>query len=99
MRVLGGIEQGHVGMLRADAAQTVHCGIGVELGDVTRAEFGESCGIVAEPCAADSAIISVIAAKALPSTSRESLSPSMPLPFMKYTNNAAVQRLLPSENG
>lgn len=51
MRVFGGVEQGHVGMLRADAAQIVHGGIGVELGDVTHAEFRESCGIVAEPFA------------------------------------------------
>ena len=51
MRVLGGIEQGHVGMLRADVAQIVHGGIGVELGDVTHAEFREFGGVMAEPFA------------------------------------------------
>lgn len=51
VRVLGGIEQGHVGMLRADVAQIVHGGIGVELGDVTHAEFREFGGVMAEPFA------------------------------------------------
>ena len=51
MRVLGGVEQGHVGMLRADAAQIVHGGIGVEFGDVTYAEFREFGGVMAEPFA------------------------------------------------
>ena len=46
VRVFGGVEQGHVGMLRADAAQIVHGGIGVKLGDVSSAEFREFGGVL-----------------------------------------------------
>ena len=48
LRVLGGVQQGYVGILRADAQQFLGSSVGIELRDVLGAKFRESGGIVPE---------------------------------------------------